>query len=188
MRFIQKIIYSNFIDFMILSRDSLLDYSQLYFLIVTLMHCPFCNAPDSKVIDSRLAAEGRQIRRRRECVVCSERFTTFESYDVVMPRVQKSNGRYEPFDEAKLKRSLQHALQKRPISLDQIDTVLLEISQKLRSLGEREVPSRLIGEAVMEALYTLDHVAYVRFASVYRDFKDVEAFRQTIDQMRHSND
>jgi transcriptional repressor NrdR len=153
-----------------------------------IMHCPFCNAPDSKVIDSRLAAEGRQIRRRRECVTCNERFTTFESYDVVMPRVMKSNGRYEPFDEAKLKRSLQHALQKRPISLDQIDTALLEISQKLRSLGEREVPSRLIGEAVMDALYTLDHVAYVRFASVYRDFKDVEAFRQTIDQMRHSND
>ena len=152
------------------------------------MHCPYCNAPDSKVIDSRLAAEGRQIRRRRECTTCSERFTTFESYDVVMPRVIKSNGRYEPFDEAKLKRSLQHALQKRPVSLDQIDTTLSEISQKLRSLGEREVPSRLIGEAVMEALYTLDHVAYVRFASVYRDFQDVDAFKQAIDQMGHGGE
>ncbi len=152
------------------------------------MHCPFCNSPDSKVIDSRLAAEGRQIRRRRECVGCGERFTTFESYDVVMPRVQKSNGRYEPFDEVKLRRSLQHALQKRPISLDQIDTVILEIGQKLRSLGEREVSSRLIGEAVMDALYSLDHVAYVRFASVYRDFNDVAAFCQTVDQMRDSNE
>ncbi len=147
------------------------------------MHCPYCNAPDSKVIDSRLAAEGRQIRRRRECVVCGERFTTFESFDVVMPRVIKSNGRYEPFDEAKLRRSLQHALQKRPVSLDQLDTVLSEISEKLRRLGEREIPSRRIGEAVMDALYVLDHVAYVRFASVYRDFQDVEAFKRTIDQM-----
>lgn len=147
------------------------------------MHCPFCNAPDSKVIDSRLAAEGRQIRRRRECVVCGERFTTFESYDVVMPRVNKSNGRNEPFDEQKLRRSLSHALQKRPVSQDKIEATLSEIGQKIRQLGERDVDSRVIGEIVMQALYTLDHVAYVRFASVYRDFQDVEAFRREIDQM-----
>jgi transcriptional repressor NrdR len=147
------------------------------------MHCPFCNAPDSKVIDSRLAAEGRQIRRRRECVACGERFTTFESYDVVMPRVIKSNGRNEPFDEQKLRRSLSHALQKRPVNQEQIEATVSEIGQQIRHLGERDVGSRVIGEIVMQALYKLDHVAYVRFASVYRDFQDVEAFRREIDQM-----
>jgi len=126
------------------------------------MHCPFCNAADSKVIDSRLAAEGCQIRRRRECVVCGERFTTFESYEVVMPRVIKSNGKNEPFDEAKLRRSLMHALQKRPVTQEQIETV----------------------EIVMQSLFALDHVAYVRFASVYQDFQDVEAFRRQIEQMQ----
>ncbi|RYY78491.1 MAG: transcriptional repressor NrdR [Moraxellaceae bacterium] len=147
------------------------------------MHCPFCNAPDSKVIDSRLAAEGRQIRRRRECVACAERFTTFESYDVVMPRVIKSNGRNEPFDEHKLRNSLTMALQKRPVSQDQIEATLLDIGQHLRRLGERDVTSRKIGEIVMQSLYTLDHVAYVRFASVYRDFQDVDAFKREIEQM-----
>ena len=147
------------------------------------MHCPFCNAPDSKVIDSRLAAEGRQIRRRRECVACAERFTTFESYDVVMPRVIKSNGRNQPFDEEKLRNSLMLALQKRPVNMEQIETTLSEIGQKIRRLGEREVSSRVIGEIVMQSLYKLDHVAYVRFASVYRDFQDVDAFRREIDLM-----
>ncbi len=150
------------------------------------MHCPYCNAPDSKVIDSRLAAEGRQIRRRRECIQCSERFTTFESYDLVMPRVIKTNGRSEPFDEEKLRRSLLLPLQKRPFAMDQVDTILSDIGQQLRALGEREVSSRLIGEKVMQALYALDHVAYVRFASVYRDFQDVDAFRREIDQMGQS--
>jgi transcriptional repressor NrdR len=147
------------------------------------MHCPFCNAPDSKVIDSRLAAEGRQIRRRRECVACGDRFTTFESYDVVMPRVIKSNGRNEPFNDEKLRNSLTMALQKRPVSQDQIEATLLDIGQHLRRLGERDVTSRKIGEIVMQALYDLDHVAYVRFASVYRDFQDVDAFKREIEQM-----
>ena len=147
------------------------------------MHCPFCNAPDSKVIDSRLAAEGRQIRRRRECVACGDRFTTFESYDVVMPRVIKSNGRNEPFNEEKLRHSLTLALQKRPVSQDQIEATLLDIGQHLRRLGERDVTSRKIGEIVMQSLYDLDHVAYVRFASVYRDFQDVDAFKREIEQM-----
>lgn len=151
------------------------------------MHCPFCNAPDSKVIDSRLAAEGRQIRRRRECVACAERFTTFESYDVVMPRVNKSNGKNEPFDEQKLRRSLTHALQKRPVSQDKIEATLSDIAQQIRHLGERDVDSRVIGEIVMQALYKLDHVAYVRFASVYRDFQDVDAFKREIDQMSQTN-
>ncbi|MEM9993409.1 MAG: transcriptional regulator NrdR, partial [Acinetobacter pittii] len=126
------------------------------------MHCPFCNAADSKVIDSRLAAEGCQIRRRRECVSCGERFTTFESYEVVMPRVIKSNGKNEPFDEAKLRRSLMHALQKRPVTQEQIETVLSDIQLQIRRLGERDVKSRTIGEIVMQSLFALDHVAYVK--------------------------
>ncbi|MEG0032182.1 transcriptional regulator NrdR [Acinetobacter sp.] len=148
------------------------------------MHCPFCNAEDSKVIDSRLAAEGCQIRRRRECISCGERFTTFESYEVVMPRVIKSDGKSEPFDEAKLRRSLMHALQKRPVTQEQIETVLSDIQLQIRRLGERDVKSRTIGEIVMQSLFSLDHVAYVRFASVYQDFQDVDAFRHQIEQMQ----
>ena len=149
------------------------------------MHCPFCNAEDTKVIDSRLAAEGAQVRRRRQCTACQERFTTFESYDVVMPRVNKSTGRNEPVDEQKLRQSLSHALQKRPVSQEQIEATLSQIAQGIRQLGERDVASRTIGEIVMQALYQLDHVAYVRFASVYRDFQDVDAFKREIEQMTH---
>lgn len=148
------------------------------------MHCPFCDTPDSKVIDSRMAAQGAQIRRRRECIKCGERFTTFESYEVVMPRVIKSNGKNEPFDEQKLRRSLMHALQKRPVTQEQIETTLSDIQQKIRQLGERDVKSLTIGEVVMQALYQLDHVAYVRFASVYQDFQNVDAFRQQIELMQ----
>lgn len=140
------------------------------------MHCPFCNAADSKVIDSRLAAEGCQIRRRRECVSCGERFTTFESYEVVMPRVIKSNGKNEPFDEAKLRRSLMHALQKRPVTQEQIETVLSDIQLQIRRLGERDVKSRTIGEIVMQSLFALDHVAYVRFASFIKIFRMLKRF------------
>lgn len=148
------------------------------------MHCPFCDAPDSKVIDSRLAAQGSQIRRRRECIKCSERFTTFESYEVVMPRVNKSNGKNEPFDEQKLRRSLMHALQKRPVTQEQIEETLSNIQQQIRRLGERDVKSRMIGEIAMQALYLLDHVAYIRFASVYHDFQNVDAFREQIELMK----
>jgi len=147
------------------------------------MHCPFCHAPDTKVIDSRLVAEGEQVRRRRECVVCNERFTTFETAELVTPRVIKSDGSRVPFDEDKLRRSMLHALQKRPVSIEQIDSALQHILHLLRATGEREVKSRLIGELVMEALRRLDQVAYVRFASVYRDFKDVAAFKAEIDRL-----
>ena len=147
------------------------------------MHCPFCRAPDTKVIDSRLVAEGEQVRRRRECVVCNERFTTFETAELVTPRVIKSDGSRVPFDEEKLRRSMLHALQKRPVSIEQIDSALQQILHQLRATGEREVKSRLIGELVMEALRQLDQVAYVRFASVYRDFKDVAAFMVEIDRL-----
>jgi len=152
------------------------------------MHCPFCRAPDTKVIDSRLVAEGEQVRRRRECVVCNERFTTFETAELVTPRVIKSDGSRVPFDEEKLRRSMLHALQKRPVSIEQIDSALQHILHQLRATGEREVKSRLIGELVMEALRQLDQVAYVRFASVYRDFKDVAAFMAEIDRLNAPDD
>ena len=148
------------------------------------MNCPFCDTPDSRVIDSRLAAQGAQIRRRRECIQCCERFTTFESYEMVMPRVIKSNGRNEPFDEQKLRRSLMHALQKRPVTQEQIEATLFDIQQQIRRLGERDVKSFTIGEIVMQALYALDHVAYIRFASVYHDFQNVDAFHKHIAQMQ----
>ena len=149
------------------------------------MHCPFCNHADTKVIDSRLAAEGRQIRRRRECLQCSERFTTFEVAELLLPAVVKSDKSREPFDEHKLKAGLQRALEKRPVRSDAIDEAVGRICHHLLSLGEREVSSRAVGELVMDELRQLDEVGYVRFASVYRSFQDLEAFRTEIDQLRH---
>jgi len=148
------------------------------------VYCPFCGHVETKVIDSRLAAEGQQIRRRRECLACGERFTTFETAELVMPQVVKSDRTREPFDEAKLRSGMQKALEKRPVGNEAIDAAVAHISHKLRSLGEREVPARLIGELVMEELRHLDEVAYVRFASVYRSFQDVEAFHDEIARLR----
>jgi len=147
------------------------------------MHCPFCKAEDTKVIDSRLVAEGDQIRRRRECTSCGERFTTFETAELVVPRVIKSDGTREPFNDNKLRNGMMHALQKRPVSIDRIDAALNHILHKLRASGEREVKARQIGELVMAELKQLDTVAYVRFASVYRDFQDVKAFRAELDSL-----
>lgn len=152
------------------------------------MHCPYCNAIDTKVIDSRLAAEGSQVRRRRQCVECGERFTTFEVIEVVMPRIIKSSGKIEPFDASKLKRSIALPLQKRPVSLDEIEAMISRIEKKLRQMGEREVASKLLGEIVMAELKDLDDVAYVRFASVYRDFQDIEAFAQELASIRPKQD
>jgi transcriptional repressor NrdR len=149
------------------------------------MHCPFCNHEETKVIDSRLAAEGRQIRRRRECLGCAERFTTFETAELVMPAVVKRDATREPFDEQKLKSGLVKALEKRPVPSEAIDAAIGRICHKLRGFGEREVPSRQLGELVMEELRKLDEVAYVRFASVYRSFQDVDAFRDEIERLRH---
>ena len=149
------------------------------------MYCPFCNHIETKVIDSRLAGEGRQIRRRRECLSCGERFTTFEAAELIMPMVVKSDHTREPFDEAKLRAGITKALEKRPVALEAVDAALSRIGHKLRSLGEREVHSRAIGEMVMDELRHLDEVAYVRFASVYRSFQDLEAFRDEIDRLRH---
>jgi transcriptional repressor NrdR len=149
------------------------------------MHCPFCNNEETKVIDSRLAGEGQQIRRRRECLKCGERFTTFETAELVMPRIIKNDSTRQPFDEQKLRNSMLKALEKRPVSSEALDAAVVHVCQKLRSLGEREVPSRLVGEFAMEELHNLDEVAYVRFASVYRSFQDLDEFREEIDRMRH---
>jgi transcriptional repressor NrdR len=149
------------------------------------MYCPFCSFDETKVIDSRLSAEGQQVRRRRECLRCGERFTTFESAELVMPRVVKSDSSREPFDEAKLRYGMMKALEKRPVASEAVDAAVNHVCHKLRTLGEREVPARLIGELVMDELHQLDEVAYVRFASVYRSFQDVEAFREEIERLRH---
>lgn len=145
------------------------------------MYCPFCSAIDTKVIDSRLAAEGSQVRRRRQCTECGERFTTFEVMEVVMPRIIKNNGRREPYDYNKLRRSMALPLQKRPVSIDEIDVIVHRIEQRLRQTGEREVSSRTLGEIVMGELKAIDDVAYVRFASVYRDFQDIAAFKAELE-------
>lgn len=148
------------------------------------MYCPFCSHEETKVIDSRLSGEGRQIRRRRQCLDCNERFTTFESAELVMPRLVKSDNSRQPFDESKLKNSMVRALEKRPVSSDALEKAVGRLVHRLRTMGEREVPSRLIGEMVMEELRELDEVAYVRFASVYRSFQDVTEFQDEIKRLR----
>lgn len=150
------------------------------------MHCPFCNRDDTKVIDSRLVAGGGQVRRRRECQSCAERFTTFEAAELLLPKVIKQDGTREPFDEAKLRHGLQKALEKRPVSVERIEATLDGIKKSLQATGERELPSRQIGELVMHALRELDQVAYVRFASVYRSFQDLSEFRQEIERLEQS--
>jgi transcriptional repressor NrdR len=152
------------------------------------VHCPFCGADDTKVIDSRLVAEGDSVRRRRECLTCGERFTTFETAELAMPRVVKRDGIRQPFDEQKLRGGLARALEKRPVSVEQVDSALNRIMHSLRSTGERELPSRFVGEAVMRELRSLDGVAYVRFASVYRDFQDVSEFEKEIKSLARDAD
>ncbi len=151
------------------------------------MHCPFCNADDTKVIDSRLVAEGGQVRRRRECAACKERFTTFEVAELLMPKVIKSDGTREPFDEEKLRAGMHRALEKRPVSVEQVEAAISQIKQGLQATGEREVPSRMLGELVMETLRKLDEVAYVRFASVYRSFQDINQFRAELDRLENES-
>lgn len=148
------------------------------------MHCPFCSTVDTKVIDSRLVGEGSQVRRRRQCLVCHERFTTFEVAELVMPRVIKSNDVREPFDEEKLRHGMQKALEKRPVSADDVEQAIISIKSQLRATGEREIPSKLIGNLVMDELKKLDKVAYIRFASVYRSFEDVREFGEEIAKLQ----
>lgn len=144
------------------------------------MFCPFCSAQETKVIDSRLVAGGEQIRRRRQCLECTERFTTFEVAELVMPKVIKRDETREPFDEDKLVAGLTRALEKRPVSTEAIHQTIAKIKSSLRAVGEREVKSEFIGELIMSALKELDKVAYVRFASVYRSFEDVKEFGEEI--------
>ena len=147
------------------------------------MQCPFCKAPDTRVIDSRLAEEGEQVRRRRECERCGQRFSTFEKAQLLMPGIIKRNGDVAPFKEDKLRGGIESACFKRSVTPEQIDHAVDTVMRKLRHTGEREVPSQQVGEWVMEQLHDLDHVAYVRFASIYRKFADVNAFREEIDRL-----
>ncbi|MFT6924988.1 MAG: transcriptional repressor NrdR [Psychromonas sp.] len=144
------------------------------------MYCPFCNAQDTKVIDSRLVSEGSQVRRRRSCNECNERFTTYEFAELLMPRLIKSDGRREPFNDDKLLVGINRALEKRPVSLEDIDAAVNKLKSTLRATGEREITSKIVGELVMELLKGLDKIAYIRFASVYRSFKDVKEFGEEI--------
>ena len=147
------------------------------------MRGPFCTAADTKVIDSRLVAEGDQVRRRRECLSCSERFTTYEGAELLLPRIIKQSGVREPFNEDKLRQGILRALEKRPVSSEQIEAMLSQIKRILQASGEREVPSRVLGEEVMRQLKAVDHVAFVRFASVYRSFQDLNEFRVEIERL-----
>ncbi|MGC3873174.1 transcriptional regulator NrdR [Halomonas sp. GXIMD04776] len=147
------------------------------------MHCPFCGSHDTRVSDSRLVAEGDQVRRRRQCANCNERFTTYETAELIMPRVIKADGSRESFNESKLRAGMLRALEKRPVSAESIEAAVERIRQRLRARGEREVEAREIGEEVMRALKRLDQVAYIRFASVYRRFQDLDEFRAEIDRL-----
>ena len=147
------------------------------------MRCPFCEAEETKVIDSRLANEGYVVRRRRECLSCAERYTTFETAELVMPQIVKNDNRREPFNEDKLRTGIIRALEKRPVESDAVEELISNIKMQMRATGDREIPAPRLGEWVMDALKGLDQVAYVRFASVYRSFEDVNAFRQEIERL-----
>ena len=148
------------------------------------MHCPFCSHTDTKVIDSRLIAEGSQTRRRRECPDCGERFTTFESAELLMPKIIKSrDDMREPFNEHKLREGLYRALEKRPVGEEEVETLIEDIKKDIRSYGEREVRSRLIGEVIMKRLRRLDEVAFIRFASVYRRIEDITEFSEEVEKL-----
>ena len=152
------------------------------------MHCPFCSANETKVVDSRLVAEGQQVRRRRECTQCNERFTTYEAAELLMPRLIKADGTRQPFDDDKLRAGIHRALEKRPVSIEEIEACISRIKHCLRATGERELPSRQVGEEVMAELRKLDEVAYVRFASVYRSFQDSNEFKAEIERLSKEHD
>ena len=152
------------------------------------MKCPFCGHQEDKVIDSRASSDGRSIRRRRECLNCGKRFTTYEQIEGQSLMVIKKDGRREPFDRHKVLAGLVKACEKRPVSMDQLEALVDELEQELSRQFEREVPSKEIGERVMRQLHALDPVAYVRFASVYREFKDLEQFmRELKDVLSHKS-
>ena len=147
------------------------------------MRCPFCQSDDTKVLDTRLLDDGSQVRRRRECVACGERHSTRETVDLNLPRLIKSDESRQTFNEDKLRLGLLKALEKRPVSISKIETAIQKIQRKLMAQNEREVSSSILGEWVMEELHELDEVAYIRFASVYRQFQDIEAFKSEIDKL-----
>jgi len=149
------------------------------------MRCPFCRCEDTRVIDSRLADDGDAVRRRRECNACGERFTTLEHASLRMPYVVKSDGSREAFDELKLRSGMNRALEKRPVDADAVESAIQRIQHRLLTSGDREVPSLRIGEWVMQELGELDQVAYVRFASVYRSFQDVDEFSEEVKRLRN---
>ena len=148
------------------------------------MKCPFCSAQDTQVVDSRVNEEGTSVRRRRRCFSCLKRFTTYETVELRMPQIIKQNGNRTEFDRERLRTGFMRALHKRPVAAERVDEAIDRITQKLLSMGEREVPSRRIGEMVMKELYKMDKVAYIRFASVYRSFQDEEDFRDAIKEVQ----
>jgi transcriptional repressor NrdR len=150
------------------------------------MRCPFCKGPDTQVVDTRESEEGDSIRRRRRCLSCDKRFTTYEMVELRMPQVVKQNGMRSEFDEEKLRTSFTRALHKRPVPTELVDTAIDNVTQKIFALGEREIGSRLIGEMVMKELLKLDKVAYIRFASVYKSFQDVGDFSDAIDAVKNT--
>ena len=147
------------------------------------MYCPFCSALETKVIDSRLVSDGHQVRRRRECLVCHERYTTFESAELVMPRIIKRDGSREPFNEDKMLSGLTRALEKRPVSTEQIELAVNKLKSQIRATGEREISSEMLGDLIMAQLKALDKVAYLRFASVYLSFEDISEFADEITRL-----
>jgi transcriptional repressor NrdR len=147
------------------------------------MFCPFCSASDTKVIDSRLVSDGHQVRRRRECLVCHERYTTFESAELLMPRIIKRDGSREPFNEEKMLSGLTRALEKRPVSMEQIELAINKLRSQMRATGEREISSEMLGDLIMAQLKALDKVAYLRFASVYLSFEDISEFADEITRL-----
>ncbi len=147
------------------------------------MHCPFCTAENTKVIDSRLSPEGNKVRRRRECEVCGKRFTTYEVIENSLPMVIKGDGRRENFNIDKVRAGIRRAIEKRPVTAEQVEQMLAEVEAQLRSSAEKEIPAKQIGEYIMEALKKIDQVAYVRFASVYRAFQDVQEFQAEIEKL-----
>lgn len=148
------------------------------------MFCPYCGNQETKVVDSRLAGDGYQIRRRRECLKCTERFTTFESAELVLPKLVKRDQSREPFNENKLRNGILTATEKRPISIEIIEEMISRVVMKVQKLGEREIQSRKLGEIVMQELREIDEIAFVRYASVYRRFQDVEEFEKEIESLR----
>jgi len=148
------------------------------------MKCPFCNSPDTQVIDSRDSDNGGSVRRRRRCVDCSKRFTTYETVELRMPQVVKQDGSRTEFDLDRLRTGFMRALHKRPVPTEQVDEAIATITQDVLALGEREIPARRIGELVMRELHRLDHVAYIRFASVYRSFQGIDDFQDVIKEVQ----